>query len=108
MKFGIAADWSAENVLPYAQELAGKFISWEIATSRMWIVVGVVAAIVGLVLIVADIKTQFAEGMCAIVGVFIVLTAAGVICAQVYDIITCVNFPELEILEYIKTHLNSR
>ena len=49
MKFGIAIDWSAKNVGPYAQELAAKFISWEIATSWMWIVVGVVITIVGFI-----------------------------------------------------------
>ena len=29
-KFGIAIDWTSNNVLPYLQTLADKFIKWEI------------------------------------------------------------------------------
>lgn len=38
-KFGLAIDWGAQNVLPYAQELMGKMVSYELWTSVMWIVV---------------------------------------------------------------------
>ena len=32
-KFGIAIDWTSNNVLPYLQALVDKFIKWEISTS---------------------------------------------------------------------------
>ena len=38
-KFGIAIDWTSNNVLPYLQTLADKFIKWEISTSIVWIVI---------------------------------------------------------------------
>lgn len=38
-KFGLAIDWGAQNVLPYAQELMGKMVSYKLWTSVMWIVV---------------------------------------------------------------------
>ena len=39
-RFGVAIDWSEENVLPYAQELFQKFVNYEIWTSALWIVIG--------------------------------------------------------------------
>ena len=53
-KFGIAIDWSQENVIPYLTELAGKYISYEIATSIAW------AAISGVILLVSAIICKIA------------------------------------------------
>ena len=38
-KFGIAIDWTSNNVLPYLQALVDKFIKWEIFTSIVWIAI---------------------------------------------------------------------
>lgn len=38
-KFGIAIDWSQENIIPYLTELAKKYISYEIATSIAWVAI---------------------------------------------------------------------
>lgn len=107
MKFGIAIDWSAKNVVPYAQELAAKFISWEIATSWMWIVVGVVITIVGFILVLADYKTQFMDGFAIFLGVVIIALAMTLIVIQAYDIITCTHFPELKFYDFLKVKLSS-
>ena len=32
-KFGLAIDWTSANVLPYLQQLCGKYVTYEIATS---------------------------------------------------------------------------
>ena len=48
-KFGIAIDWSQENILPYLQELAGKYISWEIATSVAWLIGAAIIIVVGII-----------------------------------------------------------
>ena len=106
-KFGIAIDWSAENVLPYAQELAAKFISWEIATSWMWIVIGVVIAILGIALAMLDYKTGFSGGLIVSFCVVAIFVAVGVIAYQAYDIITCTHFPELKIYDFLKMKLSS-
>ena len=45
-KAGIAIDWTAENVLPYIQELAGKFVSFEAATSIAWILLVVIPTLI--------------------------------------------------------------
>lgn len=34
-RFGIAIDWSSQNVMPYLQDLVRRFTTYEIATSIM-------------------------------------------------------------------------
>lgn len=41
-KFGIAIDWTSQNVVPYLKELVGRFINYEVVTSIFWIIVGVI------------------------------------------------------------------
>ena len=50
-KFGIAIDWTSNNVLPYLQTLADKFIKWEISTSIVWIVIAAFVIVAMIVLI---------------------------------------------------------
>ena len=45
-KFGIAVDWTSQNVMPYLTDLAARIITYEIWTSAAWIVI---AAIVFLI-----------------------------------------------------------
>ena len=39
-KFGIAIDWTSNNVIPYIQELGNKIITYDICNSIMWLVIG--------------------------------------------------------------------
>ena len=50
-KFGIAIDWTSNNVLPYLQTLVDKFIKWEISTSIVWIVIAAFVIVAMIVLI---------------------------------------------------------
>lgn len=40
-KFGLTIDWSSKNVIPYSEQLCHKYVNYEIATSIMWIVLGI-------------------------------------------------------------------
>lgn len=40
-RLGLAIDWSSSNVLPYFQELCNKYVTYEIVTSIIWIVIGI-------------------------------------------------------------------
>ena len=104
-QFGIAVDWTSENVLPYLQTLAEKLVRFEINTSIMGLVVGVVVLTVGVWIFVKDIK-DWDSGV-FILGVIVIIVAGIVCCCQVYDIIKCVSFPELYVFEYIKHALNT-
>lgn len=100
-KFGIAIDWSAENVLPYVKELAGKFISLEIATSWAWIVIAVIFIAISILFIILDMKYNF-DGFLCVIGTIIIVIVLFVIAAQAFDIITCKYFPEKKIFEYVQ------
>lgn len=99
-RFGLAIDWSQENVMPYLQELAGKYINWEIATSKMFITIACVVAFIGIVLFVCDVWRDW-DGLGAMVGFCMVVAGLVVIGLQVYDILTCIHIPEKQIVEYI-------
>ena len=104
-QFGIAVDWTDENVIPYLQTLAEKLVRFEINTSIMWLVIGVVVLIVGVWILVKDIK-DWDSGV-FILGVILIIVAGIVCCCQVYDIIKCVSFPELYVFEYIEFALHT-
>lgn len=116
-KFGIAIDWTSENVMPYLQDLAARYIKYEVFTSIAWIglfvaitvLAGIVWAISGTVS-VKCVRNDIAQGICYMS--IIVFWFAFALCiivgmAQAYDIIECYTIPEKVILEYLKQLMNS-
>lgn len=115
-KFGLAIDWSQENILPYLQELAGKYISWEIATSWLWIALAillVVSAVALFILSVVAVKKMrdddgvFLAVTMSVIGAFLIIIAFCIVMAQIGDILTCQYFPEKQIFEYVKGLMNN-
>ena len=118
-KFGIAIDWTSDNVLPYLQELCGKYIKYEIWTSVGWIVLVAVIFIPFLVITLTscpkasklywdDDEPIVWLAVIGIVGVIISGIVLFVVSAiQIYDIITCLTFPEKIIFEYVQGMLPS-
>lgn len=118
-KFGLAIDWTSANVLPYLQQLCGKYVTYEIATSVVWILIGICLLFVGKYVIgktkyyygkyeedwssdydVATILFGILAG-CAIVGGIIVILC------QTFDIVTCITFPEKIIIEELQSVYSS-
>jgi hypothetical protein len=104
-KFGIAIDWTSQNVIPYINQIVEKYITWEIATSTFWICFAGVFCIVGILLWIFDV-VYWDEFIGTMFGIVIIVVAVFTIGTQAYDIITCKYFPELQIIEYIK-HLSN-
>lgn len=110
-KFGIAIDWTSENVLPYVMELAGKFIKYEIVTSIAWCLIAIILAFVAYKIckwVWAKYnahKMSYDWEMCAFISTVIVVciiaAAICIVCCQMFDIVTCITFPEKEIFEYV-------
>ena len=103
-KFGIAIDWTGENVLPYLEELFAKFIAWETQTSIAWIVIAGSATALALIIAVAlSFFSDFSEvGWYIFAAVAIV--AIIIISFQVFDIIECKTFPEKTVFDYIQQY----
>lgn len=118
-KFGIAIDWTSANVLPYLQQLCGKCVTYEIATSVVWILIGICLLFVGKYVIekakycwgkynedldsyydVGTIWLGILAGCVIVVGIIVVL-------CQTFDIITCITFPEKIIIEELQVVYSS-
>ena len=48
-KFGIAINWTSENVIPYLETLCRKLITYEISTSIFWMVIMTLVSIASIV-----------------------------------------------------------
>ena len=110
-KFGIAIDWTSNNVLPYLQTLADKFIKWEISTSIVWIIIAVFVMVGMIVLINSKGVREINEetyGMLWIPIIALILASFMIICVQIFDIVECNIFPEKVLYDFIKTMLNQK
>ena len=107
-KFGIAIDWTSNNVLPYLQMLADKFIKWEISTSIVWIIIAIFVIVVAIVLMnlrgVREINEE-ADGTLWIPIIVLILVSFMIICVQIFDIVECNIFPERALYDFIKVML---
>lgn len=115
-KFGIAIDWTSENVIPYLTTLCQKLISYEIWTSVAWISIMALLSIISIIITVRYrvFSMDFIEDHdvflpIILIAGFIVLwiSAVGCIGTQIFDIIKCTTFPELYIFEYIQSLVSS-
>ena len=110
-KFGIAINWTSENVMPYLQQLCSKYITYEIATSVVWLLIGICLLFIGKYLIektkqywkMYEEKENSDFDMIAIVfgmlaGCVIIVGIIVILC-QTMDIVTCVTFPEKMLIE---------
>lgn len=112
-KFGIAIDWTADNVMPYIEDLCARYIQFEIQTSIAWIILftvvtafaGLVWAIAGIVAAKCDYNDVADYTSCIAMWAFWGALIIGVVVSmvQAYDIIACNTVPEKVILEYIQT-----
>lgn len=113
-RFGIAIDWSSENVLPYLQDLMSRYVNYEVMTSVVWIVVALVAIIgcsIGIFAVNRHANRALKEnpysgwdtGKGLLIGTFIILIGCFLICIiwQTLDIVTCCTIPEKMIFEYL-------
>lgn len=113
-KFGIAVDWTSQNVIPYVETLCGKLITYEIGTSIAWMAIMVVLRIGSIVAtkklypifkekIEEDYDYDWGVGAGFAIGGLVSLNLATIIVVgvQIMDIIKCLTFPEMYIFEYI-------
>ena len=114
-KFGIAIDWSQENVMPYIQSLCEKILQYEVYTSIFWIImmgaVVVVSAIIAISTYPAAKKMDWDFNYAipwvsgSSIVVLLVFGVAFIIVAgyQVYDIITAYCIPEITIMKFFES-----
>lgn len=113
-KFGIVIDWTSENIMPYLEDLCGRYIEYEIYTSVAYcVILAAIVVVVGLVWAIGSIVDRFSRSVSDIPEIFRVLffvfLAIGFIVwgVQAFDIIECYTIPEKTILEYLKYLMNT-
>lgn len=112
-RFGLAIDWTSENVIPYLEQLAKKFINYEIAMSIFSIVFfGLFFAIALIVARKACPKADMCDvsdpwAWTSIISIMLSIGFGIAFCIALFydgiDIVTCLTFPEKAIIEYVNT-----
>ena len=102
-KFGIAIDWTSDNVAPYLQDLMVRYSKYVCYTSIMWLVIGLIIMVVFAVLLYKYLKQEYRDGLITfLLGCGILLGAWDVV-NQVIDIIEITTIPEKAIIEDIRS-----
>lgn len=106
-KFGIAIDWTSDNVLPYLQDLMTRYAKYICFTSIMWLIIGILIVIGFIVAMVVYFKaTDYTDGIIAFLLSIGIAIGGGVIICQTIDIIEVVTIPERAIIKDIKYEMN--
>ena len=114
-KFGIAIDWTSDNVMPYLEDLCGRYINYEVYTSVAWCALcAVIVLSTGLTWLVLSIVDKHSksytsdatEVFCVLFFIFLVIGIMVWGC-QAFDIIECYTIPEKTILECLKHLMNN-
>ena len=113
-RFGIAIDWTSQNVMPYLQDLMNRYVSYKMGMSIMWIVILGIILIVSLVVLVKCIK-GFAEtfdelnafgGISCMIGIIItgilILISIIELPNNIETIIKAKTVPEILVYDYVK------
>lgn len=114
-RFGIAIDWTSENVLPYLQNLMDRFITYNVAMDILYIAVYAViilGAIIGIPKISRYAKKKMEENPisdwdCGVVVLNVFWVIASILSTiflldSISDIIRCVTIPEVVIFNYLQ------
>lgn len=118
-KFGIAIDWTSENIVPYAQSLIDKIVNYKLYTSIFWLCI-IPLLTLGCFFImkycykkasedVLDLDSGATWAFIFATAIFVVGVIASLVLifTQTLNIITCITFPEKVVIDYIKSIMSS-
>lgn len=115
-RFGIAIDWSNQNIIPYLQELLKRFIYYRNITACVWIIISIAMTISGVVMIRFLNKWRKSDNydkdycsdddMLAAMGyifsICLIAVGIGLIIGNMFGIVKNICMPEMVVYEYIK------
>lgn len=115
-KIGLSIDWTSQNVVPYINQLCRKYVNYEITTSVIWIILGVCVLFFAIKcgpMLCRRFHEKYEEDeysaydlvgvLCGVATVILVIVGIIVITAQMFDIATCMTFPEKIIVNEIQS-----
>lgn len=112
-KIGISINWTQENIIPYLEQICQKYVNYEIATSIVWIIIGLLF-ITFLMYFNKSLKNyknsinknrdDFLYFISFIVIIFFIISISIIIIiTQIFDIVTCITFPEKIIIDELRS-----
>lgn len=116
-KFGIAIDWTNQNVMPYLQELMTRFIEMKNVQAIMWIIISFIVIIVCITIIVLLIKWKkknkidvYDDEYLLAILVYVltgiaILSFAIVLFCNIAGLIQNIYIPELSVVQYINNYI---
>ena len=118
-KFGVAIDWTSQNILPYLQDLMSRYISLQNAYAVTWIVISTIILIISFIIMFKSInkikkdskQIKFYDVLddspSAFWGIicssFFILIFLIVILCNIFGLFQNIFTPEITILNYLKT-----
>lgn len=106
-RFGIVIDWTKDNIMPYLEELAEKFIAFEVKTSWFWIYFTVAAWVLLMITGILVWKIGHDIGGFVVIASFSTTILFIIVGVQIFDLITCEVLPEKILMREIKELLDS-
>lgn len=109
-KIGFVIDWSSKNVTPYVEQLGKRIVNYEIASSALYLIIGIIFLIIGIILLKKGIKEWsdpdrhwLDDGFLPYIigGAILVLFTLVTIIVDSNNIITALTLPEKTIIEFI-------
>lgn len=113
-RFGVAIDWSNQNIIPYLQELMKRFICYKNITACVWIIISIFMTI-GSVMMIKFINKwrksnnydEYDDDPLAVIGyvtsVCIIALGIGLLIGNLLGIAKNIYMPEMVVYEYIKS-----
>ena len=118
-RFGIAIDWSSQNIIPYLQDLMKRFICYQNITACIWIIICIAMVIVGIVVIKFINKWRksdsfdkgyssdddFLAFMGYIFSICMIAIGIGLLIGNMIGIVENICMPEMVVYEYITNNI---
>ncbi|MCI8654255.1 MAG: hypothetical protein HFJ48_00015 [Clostridia bacterium] len=114
-KFGIAIDWTSQNIMPYLQELISRFIQYQNVIAITWIITSIIIVVISIIAIIKVYKwtkknkydsydDEYILAMITYIIVPVLITIFIIVLfSNIFGLIQNIHMPELTILNYIKT-----
>lgn len=116
-KFGIVIDWTSQNVMPYLQDLLGRFISLKNAEAITWIVISALVILGSIIVIIATRKwtkrnkfnsyddEMFIAFLLYWIMGFLIFISIVVLLSNIFGLMQNIFVPEVTVLKYIQNNL---
>lgn len=105
-QFGIAIDWTSENIIPYVETIFQKAVNYSVSSTIVWLCISALIIALGVIMLVVAFKnrnedSEFAAAM-LLFGTIFLLLGIGVAIGNILHLIKCYTLPELVFLDTIK------